>query len=165
MGRKFLEDYYKKYSPFNAGKVIASEKEVTFDLDSAGNYKVKGYIDRIDRLKDGTYEIHDYKTSSRVPEQKYLDLDRQLALYQVGLENLWDDVKKVDLIWHYVAFNKELKSSRTAKQLDDLKKETIALIDIIENAKDFPAQSSPLCKWCAYQNICPKNKQVKHANS
>lgn len=38
---------------------------------------------------DGAFEIHNYKTGSKLPEQKELDEDMQLALYQIGVQNLW----------------------------------------------------------------------------
>jgi len=33
------------------------------NLDDKGEYRLRGFIDRLDQVKDRTYEIHDYKTS------------------------------------------------------------------------------------------------------
>ena len=65
IGKKFIEDYYKRYSPFNQGKVLGIERLVIINLGDNGEYKLRGYIDRLDQVKDRTYEIHDYKTSKK----------------------------------------------------------------------------------------------------
>ncbi len=78
---------------------------VFINLDDQGEYLLRGYIDRLDRVKDRTYEIHE--TSKSLPEQSMMDEDRQLALYQIGIQKMWNDVNRVELVWHYVAFDKE----------------------------------------------------------
>ncbi|MBU4047890.1 PD-(D/E)XK nuclease family protein [bacterium] len=158
IGKKFIEDYYKRYYPFNQGKVLGIERQVIIDLDDKGEYKLRGYIDRLDQTKDRTYEIHDYKTSKSLPEQSKMDEDRQLALYQIGIQNMWNDVYNVELVWHYVAFDKEIRSSRTEEELDELKKDTIDLIKKIEATREFLPNESTLCGWCYYKDICPLYK-------
>jgi len=163
IGRKCIESYYKRYHPFNQGRVLGLERQIMIKLDEEGRYMLQGYVDRIARTEDGTYEIHDYKTSARLPEQKEFDEDRQLALYQIGIGNMWNDVKKTRLVWHYVVFDKEMVSSRTKEELDVLRSDTIKLIERIEGAVDFPAKESPLCKWCPYWDLCPAKKNLLKA--
>ncbi|MFH1846775.1 MAG: PD-(D/E)XK nuclease family protein [Candidatus Omnitrophota bacterium] len=159
-GKKCIEDYYKRYYPFNQGRVVGIERAVSVDLNNDGKYKIRGFIDRLVQADDGTYEIHDYKTSGHLPEQEKFDKDRQLALYQIGISDMWNDVSEVKLIWHYVIFDKEMVSTRSQEQLDDLRKSTIELIDKVENAKEFLPQESTLCKWCSYQDMCPRKKHI-----
>jgi len=159
-GKKCIEDYYKRYYPFDQGRVVGIERAVSVDLNNDGKYKIRGFIDRLVQADDGTYEIHDYKTSGHLPEQEKFDKDRQLALYQIGISDMWNDVSEVKLVWHYVIFDKEMVSTRTQEQLDDLRKSTIELIDKIENTKEFLPQESTLCKWCSYQDMCPKKKHI-----
>jgi len=158
IGKKFIEDYYKRYYPFKQGKVLGIERLVIINLDDNGKYKLRGYIDRLDQPKDRTYEIHDYKTSKSLPEQSKMDEDRQLALYQIGIQNMWNDVYNVELVWHYVAFDKEIRSKRTEEELDELKKDTIDLIKKIEATREFLPNESILCGWCYYKDICPLHK-------
>lgn len=158
IGRKSIEDYYKRYHPFNQSRVLGLEREVLINLNNDSKYKLRGYIDRVAQAEDNTYEIHDYKTSGFLPEQKDFDEDRQLALYQIGIQNIWNDVKKVNLIWHYVVFDKEMVSTRTKEQLEDLKNDIINMIDQIEATKEFLPKESTLCEWCVYPDLCPKRK-------
>lgn len=160
IGKKCIEDYYKSYYPFDQSKVLGLERPVDILLDKEGKYKVTGYVDRIAQDKKGTYEIHDYKTSGFLPDQKHFDEDRQLAFYQMGIESIWNDVKNVKLIWHYVVYDKEMVSTRTPDQLEKLKKDTVALIDKIEGIKEFLHEESSLCDWCAYPDLCPKRKHL-----
>jgi len=39
------------------------------------------------------YEIHDYKTSRRLPMQATIDRDRQLALYQMAVHQMMADAR------------------------------------------------------------------------
>lgn len=160
-GRKCIEDYYKKYYPFDQGKVIGNEIPVKVALDAGGKYQMQGYIDRLVQNSDGSYEIHDYKTNSKLPEQKDMDKDRQLALYHIGISQKWNDVKEVELVWHYVVFDKEIRSRRTKGQLEDLKQEYIRFIDEVEAEERFEPRVSNLCGWCSYQEICPTTKHPK----
>jgi len=165
VGEKCLVDYYNRHKPFEKGKTLKTEMMVNIDLLGDGQYKFIGYIDRLDSVGDGVYEIHDYKTSQHLPTQDKKDRDQQLALYEVGIRQLWDDVEEVDLVWHYLVFDKELRSKRTSEDLESLKGEFIGIIHQIEQATeedDFPARESGLCPWCAFQEYCKiKKHQVK----
>jgi putative RecB family exonuclease len=160
MGRRFIEDYYRRHAPFDEGKVLGLERFIRFPLDEEARYRCKGIIDRLMLAPDGAYEVHDYKTGSNLPEQKDLDEDRQLALYQVGVQTLWPDAKVVRLVWHEVAFDVEMRSTRTPEALDKLRAELAALIDRIEVEREYAPHESALCDWCAYQDLCPAKKHL-----
>lgn len=166
LGKKCVRDYYRKYFPFDRDKTLGLEMKIDICLDDTEKYKLQGVIDRLAQLPDGKYEIHDYKTTTKggnCPSQSEIDSDRQLALYQIGLSQRWKDVKEVDLVYHFLAFDKELKTYRSKEGLEKLKEETIELIDKIEKAKtenDFPARVSALCDWCEYRHICPEQKHL-----
>jgi putative RecB family exonuclease len=159
-GIRCLKNYYERYAPFNQAATIGIEEDLSFSLSGDGKYKIKGYIDRLDRTKDGVYEIHDYKTSGSLPLQESLDADRQLALYEIGIRKKNPNVKEVRLIWHYLVFDADVSSTRTAEQLEDLKKETIGLIDKIEADNEFKHNENPLCEWCDYWAYCPAKKHL-----
>jgi len=156
MGRKYLSDYYQRYHPFNQGKTVALEELIRITLDAEGKYKLQGYIDRLTEIRDGFYEIHDYKTNSRLPLADYIRSDRQLALYMIGVKNQYPDVKDVRLIWHFLKFDKEIDSTRTEQELSQLKTDTIILIERIEHEERFDAHPGSLCEWCEYQSCCPQ---------
>jgi len=158
LGEKLIGNYYNRYSPFDTDITIQTEMNIRFSLDDENKYRMQGYIDRLSRTADGTYEIHDYKTSAHMPGQEDADEDRQLGLYHIGVQKKWTGIENIRLIWHYLAFDAELVSSRTPEAISSLIESTRSLIDEIEAAQDFPPNESRLCDWCEYPDLCPRRK-------
>ena len=156
MGEQFITDHYNRHQPFNQAKTIGLEMQIILNLDVEGKYVLQGYIDRLSSPSDGVYEIHDYKTSNSLPTQDHADTDRQLALYSMAVREMFKDCKQIVLIWHYLAFDKEIRSDRSEEQLEELKKEVIEAIKQIESTTEFKPQESALCGWCDYRTICPR---------
>jgi putative RecB family exonuclease len=154
-GERSLSNYYRRHYPFDADETLGLEEHVVFDLDEAGRYGIQGYVDRISRTRDGTIEIHDYKTSRWVPNQAKIDEDRQLAFYQIGIADRFGADNAVRLVWHYVFRNQTRSSTRTPEQLEALRAETVLRIDRILATTRFEPRTSTLCGWCEYNDICP----------
>jgi RecB family exonuclease len=155
LGERCLRSYYLRHYPFDDGETLGIERHVVFPLDDSGEYRMQGIIDRISRARDGAIEVHDYKTGARVPNQKALDQDRQLALYQIGLAKEFGEDTPFRLVWHYVAKDQTRTSTRTREDLDALKQSTIERIDVIQQTTEFPARKIALCNWCEYKSRCP----------
>jgi len=155
LGERCLTNYYRRFYPFESDETLDVERRVTFDLDDRGDYRMQGVIDRIVRARDEAIEIHDYKTSRRVPSQDKLDRDRQLALYQIGVARIYGEERPIRLIWHYLLPDQVRTSSRTPDQLKDLRVRTMELIDRIRGETDFETRPGPLCGWCEYRDRCP----------
>ncbi len=157
LGERCLTNYYRRFYPFDHDETLGLEERVTFSLDGDGAYRIQGIVDRIARTRDGTIEIQDYKTSQRVPRQRFLDRDRQLALYQLGVAVHYGEHHPVRLVWHYVAVNQVRSSTRSAEALADLRRNTMSLIDRIRAERDFAPRPGPLCRWCEYGHLCEAN--------
>jgi putative RecB family exonuclease len=155
LGARCIENHYRRHYPFDDGETLGIEQRVVFDLDAERRYSIQGIIDRVVRTRDGVIEIQDYKTGSYVPSQKKLDVDRQLALYQIGVARQLETDEPIRLVWHYLARDRTCTSTRTPEQLEALQRETVELIDRIQAETDFPAQKNNLCPWCEYRDICP----------
>ena len=158
MGRKYIADYYKKNFPFNSSTTLSLEQKVNLKLDGQS---IVGYIDRLAIGNDSNYEIHDYKTSGSFPPQAVLKRDEQLSLYALAVKSMYEDAANVRVVWHYLAFNKEIAYLRTDMELETVKRSIIRKMGIIEDAikeDDFLPSASKLCSWCEYQKICPVHK-------
>ncbi len=160
LGKKLIQSYYDRYAPFSSDITIATEMRLTFPLDAQGQYKLTGFIDRLARTEDDVCIIHDYKTSAHLPSQAELDHDRQLGLYQIGIQHKWPDIQSVRLVWHYLAFDREFVSARSDAAISKLVDDTTHLIDEIASAQDFPPRESALCRWCEYPDLCPTRKHL-----
>lgn len=153
-GERCLANHYRRHYPFDADESLGIEQHVAFTLDAEGRYRMQGIVDRVARARDGTIEIHDYKTGRFVPSQQTLDQDRQLALYQLALAPRYGDAP-MRLVWHYLLRDQTRVSTRTSEQLDRLRADTAARIDQIEAERDFDTRPSALCGWCEFRSICP----------
>lgn len=160
LGRKLISDYYERFAPFDSDITIGTEMLVNFSLDGGERYKMRGYIDRLSRTADGAHQIHDYKTSAHLPAQQEADSDRQLALYDLGIRQKWPDIGDVRLVWHYLAFDRDLVSARSGDDLSRMVADTKRIIDEIECAVDHPPRESALCAWCEYPDLCPQRKHL-----
>ncbi len=163
VGRQCLQDYYRRHHPFRQGRTLGLEERIVIDLDPRGEVRLQGYIDRLTQTADGHYEIHDYKTSNSLPAQEHFDLDRQLALYQIGIERRFRDARRVDLVWHYLQFDREIRSRREPSELEQLRFDTLSTIQEVETQTrkgEFPTRESMLCDWCEYASVCPAKKHL-----
>ena len=167
LGRSCISKYFRKSyikSLKNSVKKREIEYTVIFKLHIDDDFEIKGIIDRLDYISDKDtdrvhLEIHDYKTSSRLLSQKDAnEKDRQLALYQIGLQKNGETASNIDLVWHFLQFGKIIKSKRSPAQLEKLTQKTRNLIYRImtleqEGKKFLPLESS-LCNWCFYWDEC-----------
>lgn len=154
-GERCLANHYRRHYPFDRDETLGIEAHLTFPLDPEGRYRIQGFVDRLARAPDGAIEIHDYKTGRWVPAQERLDADRQLALYQIGVQVRHGPDTPVRLVWHYLLRDQVRVSTRTPEQLEALREETVALIDRIEAERNFDPRPGTLCTWCEHNDVCP----------
>jgi len=50
-------------------------------------------IDRLTRISDAHWKVHDYKTGGTLPTQPDIDRDNQLALYHLAINRLYPQLK------------------------------------------------------------------------
>jgi len=160
--RMYITSYYQRYTPFDQGRTLGLEKRILIKLDESKRYKMQGFIDRLVETQKNCLEIHDYKTTQRLPSIKNLEEERQLSIYTLGVLEKYPNTTNIDLVWHFLAFDKEIRSKRNQDTLLKQKKEMMLLIDKIEKTEDFEPSPSILCRWCEYQQICKKQPQKKN---
>jgi len=157
LGEQCISRYYRKYHPFSKN-VLSNEYEVEFNLDNDPNYRLKGIIDRIDHDGKGNWSIHDYKTGKRYFTQEEAEKDTQLALYQIGITNKFDEVKSVQLVWHFLQHGIMVKLTKTDDELSKVARKTKMEIDKIRseinNSREFKPNPMILCNWCYYWDEC-----------
>ena len=143
--RNFWQDWSKNPSP----TILYLEKRFTYKL---GGKIIKGIVDRVDRLPDGTLEIIDYKTGN-VKDSLTSESKIQLTLYQLVLEDLFG-VKVGRLTYYYVEGPQRLSFSAKPEFLNKVRQETIAKMVAISEGK-FPPTPGMACSFCDFNKICP----------
>ncbi len=156
MGIKFISDYYDRMKPFNQLTILDLETQDRMTLSDGNQWHVR--IDKFACDSEGNYFVCDYKTNSKMKEQEEADSDRQLAMYSIWVKDKFKDCKSVKLVWHMLAFNKDVISERNEEQLQKLQEDIINKIKEIEENKKFNTNVTALCDYCGYKSICPSFK-------
>jgi RecB family exonuclease len=148
-GRQVLAQYHRE----NAGAYrIPAALEFRFTIEVEG-VQLSGVIDRMDRIPGGGYEIIDYKTNRRLPPQARIDADLQLSVYHLAATQIWG-IEPERLTLYYLLPGQRMSTSRSASDVDELRRRIATVAERIEAGKFEPRQN-PLCDWCEYQPLCP----------
>ncbi len=126
--------------------------ERKFDI-RIGAHQVRGRVDRVDRLPDGSHELIDYKTGLRKSEAE-LENDLQLSLYRLAAREAWD-IEAASGSYYYV-----LDADKVAAPTkpDDAERVERTVLEVGEGVlgQDFEPRPAPTtCSWCDYRLICP----------
>lgn len=158
-GKTALSDYYPRFIETPIKSIINVEYSFN-NVEVKGNF-ISGKIDRIEKNKDGTFELYDYKTGTPVSAKKVEigesreDYFNQLCFYKYAFEKLTNKkVSKVGLIYienHSKTIYKEL-GQNDMEYIENLI--TKAYEDIKDLQFNETAKSNDTCKYCAYKHIC-----------
>jgi DNA helicase-2/ATP-dependent DNA helicase PcrA len=132
------------------GEPVWLERKFDFRI---GEHHVRGRVDRVDRLPDGSHELIDYKTGERKSEAA-LESDLQLSLYRLAAREAWD-LEANTGSYYYV-----LDADKVAAPVgpDDAARVGRTVFEVGEGVlgQDFEPRPSPaVCGWCDYKLICP----------
>ena len=151
-GERQLHDFIAT-ADRNPPNVLHTEQEFTIEV--AGS-TVRGKIDRIDQLEDGSVRIVDYKTG-KAKTQDQADQSLQLSIYALAAQQKWG----------YRA------SALALQNLEDgsmpvTTRDEITLREVAEKIRDvaeqiatgeFPPTPGRHCSWCGFRNLCPATEK------
>src|SRR6266496_2043423 len=127
-----------------------------FPLAEERKIWMQGYVDRLSVTRDGVWQIHDYKTGRWVPTQEDLDSDRQLALYQIGVQrNFPREAGRVELVWHYLAPRPRTALPQRACCAREPRGRDARADRPIQADSTFETVTDGHCDRCSYRSICP----------
>lgn len=156
----------------NEGEPLDRADPVNLELGPAGVLSLRGRIDRIDLLADGTYQVIDYKTGARPPHpaRAVFAQGRQLqhALYALVAEELLGG-----RVSSGAYFFPSIRAAEghfpierpDPKQLFDLIGELLA---IVEGGAFVHTPDPSHCRWCDFRAAChdqtERQAQIKLEN-
>lgn len=153
-GGRILREFYKKYEgSFKAPLYV--EEEFLFKIDGHG---LKGFIDRIDQLPDGTVEIIDYKTGKPKENSAFNTKEIQLDIYAMAAEEVLK-LNPSKLSLYYLKTNEIVSKVRNQ---DDMIAVRGLIEEVIKNIvdKNFEPKPGFVCNWCDYPIVCPAYKKI-----
>lgn len=181
-GKEWLINYYEKFVEDKFITAYATEEY--FELPIGKNTHIMiGYIDRIQKNPDGSFEILDYKTDPKIRSQQEVDNDLQLTIYYWALRNRGIETKRLGLI--FIRFGEIVYTTRSQKDidvLDDYVKEVAdkmwadgeRYINLIKEYEEknqiipeekieeiLPSKVNKYCGGCDYLKGCPKEQLIK----
>lgn len=161
-----FERFLKRESMNDAQPVAA---ELGFGLDvelpeGSGALRFVGYVDRVDRLADGTTAICDYKTG-RVQSQAEVDANRQLTAYAYAAArgalrdptngSVLPPASRLSL--YFADAGVEVLTARTDTEFAAFERDLIEMA-IAVRARQFDARPSQRqCRRCEYHDTCPSS--------
>ena len=156
-GLMMLRNYFEIEPLHDFGELLDLEQRLNFHV---GEHSINGIVDRLQR-DGGKLHVIDYKTSKGQMSQAQADEDRQLALYELGLRQLYPDIEEIELHWYMLAHREVVTSIRDAEARRRLEDQISCLIEEIESALDFRPKESTLCGWCDYAAECAAEKEQR----
>ena len=122
------------------------------DVMIPGERQLFGKVDRVDDRSEGDGVIViDYKTGKcRIAEDGLGD-ELQAQVYALAVQaSLKTAVREV----RFIFLEAETERIWEPTELDQIEAELVRLVDQIDATTDFEPQTSGLCKWCDYLDLC-----------
>ena len=150
MLRRFVDETPADTEP------VAIEKWVGLDF---GDLEVKGKVDRVDLLPDGSLRVVDYKTGKfpRDPEQVRAE-DLAAVVYAAGASRDFVGAPVGEIEYLYLAGMERLTfpvdeawRAERERSIGELAR----TVQAAEAADAFPPTPTKLCAWCDFLRDCP----------
>lgn len=141
---------YHERSQVEDSEPLWFEKGFQFQL---GPHVLRGRVDRVDRLPDGSHELIDYKTG-RPKSQSQLHEDVQLALYAVAAREAWH-VESSKQSYLYVLDDEKVQVPTDQIEPEWIEETVREVGDGILSQGFEPTPSFTTCSMCDYRIACP----------
>ena len=148
-GAEALERYWQAERDSDA-EPVWFERSFSFKL---GPHLLRGRVDRVDRLPDGSHELIDYKTGKAKTEQELRE-DVQLSLYQMGARQSWR-LETSAQSYFYVMTGEKVPVTHSPEELERVSATVAEIADGILAQEFEPKPSYDICRFCDYRIICP----------
>ena len=134
------------------GMPVVKGVETAFNFNINEHILVRGFLDRLDVMKDGRFHIIDYKTTKNV---KYLD-EFQLLVYGLWLKREYPDIESFRGSYVLLRHGSTLKSyDFNIEDINRVEKDLISYAEKIRYEDVWTPIPTALCNWCDFQALCP----------
>ena len=151
--KKYGKEILQRFQEIHAADFrmpIALERSFYLDIDGI---KLRGFIDRVDKLDSGGLSVIDYKTNQELFTADYLANDLQLTIYQMAAEQTWQlPVEKLTL-YHLRSNTACSCPPRDRARIDQARHLVLEVAENITQEK-FPATENQYCP-CDFPEHCP----------
>lgn len=152
-GREILSKFWEvHHTDFHLP--LAVERMFCIDIERV---KLRGFIDRVDKLESGGLSIVDYKTSQELFTNEDLENNLQLTLYQLASEQLWQLPVERLTLYHLRSNTPCSCAPRDKMRLEQARDLVLEVAENIARQR-FPAIENEYCP-CDFPEHCPYHRQ------
>lgn len=144
-----LRRYHQRLQTLE-GQPLWFERSFSFSL---GRHRVRGRVDRVDRLPDGSHELIDYKTG-RPKRQEQLRNDIQLTLYALAAGESWR-LEQTRQSYYHLLDDVKVPLPDGGAHPDWVKGVVVEVGEAILQERFEPTPSKEACSLCDYKIVCP----------
>jgi putative RecB family exonuclease len=149
-----LIDRYFEIEEPDSVTAVGLELDLKVEVDGM---TLRGIIDRLDRLPDGSLAVVDYKTGRAPRAEQSRSRLSSVQLYAYLCEQMLGTRPAVVRLM-YLRDRVVVSADATDQSLRGVQQRAKAVWAAIERAcerSDFRPNPSVLCKWCSFQAYCP----------
>ncbi|MBU3956469.1 PD-(D/E)XK nuclease family protein [bacterium] len=144
-----IEKYYETFISDSFTPAWRVEAPFSF---TAGRHTVMGIIDRIHRLGEH-FEIIDYKTNKKIPQEENLKRDLQLYIYYLGCREFFrKNITRVSYI--FLRYMKKISFDTSSFDDDGIRNRLASAGDRMAAEKDFLPRRNMFCGACDFRKEC-----------
>jgi putative RecB family exonuclease len=154
LGRELLLRYHDRLER-DPPRPVAIEQHLEAKWDGI---PIHGYVDRIDRTRNGGLEVMDYKTSRELSQADAQESD-QLSIYQVLVESNYTEPVERLTLYHLRTLTPLATPARDRSSLDPLHVRLGTVADGIRE-QAFDPTPGRHCTRCDFRSICPEFREV-----
>jgi RecB family exonuclease len=148
-GREILTRFWEIHSA-DFRMPVAVERLFYIDIDGV---KLRGFIDRVDKLESGGLSIVDYKTTKELFTADDLEENLQLTIYQLAAQQTWRLPVERLTLYHLRSNTACSCPPRDEARLEQTRQLVLEVAENIAQEK-FPATESQYCP-CDFPEHCP----------
>jgi putative RecB family exonuclease len=152
-GREILAKFWQVHHA-DFRMPLAVERLFYVDIEGV---KLRGYIDRVDKLESGGLSIVDYKTNQELFTRQDLEKDLQLTLCQLEVQEIWQLPVERLTLYHLRSNTPCSCEPRGESQLAAARQMVLEVADSIAQ-ENFPAVENQYCP-CDFPEHCPYYRQ------
>ncbi len=147
-GREQLTAFLRSSLAHPEGEVLLTEHKFTIEISGA---RVRGRLDRLDRLPNGEVAVIDFKTG-RAKTQEDADKSLQLSIYALAAQHL--NYIPASLVFINTQNGVAVASHRSPAELRNAAAKVAEIAAKIA-AGEFEPRPNGGCAKCSYNAICP----------
>lgn len=151
-GLRILRSYAQRHPFIDYTTILGVEQEITLQVEE---FKITGYMDRVERVSEDEAKVIDYKTNRRPFSDEDLEDDIQMSLYGFATKQMFPWAKRITFAFEMVRLGFVQTATRTAAQLEDVPSYLVSIGKKTELDEEWKPTLGQNCMYCEYRNRCP----------